>query len=318
MIVFLLGGAFLGMGLAFSTTAIVGYIVEKWFTNAKGTIMGFILAANGLGASVASQVLSPIIESEKSGWRNAYRTSMIIVLLTGVIVVLLLRDKPEDKGLAPMGQDKQVKESKADVWVGYEFEDLKKKKYFWFTLVILFLYGIIIQSYSSCSSAHFRDVGVDPVTIANVLSIHMILLFLAKTGTGFLFDHLGTRRIMAICAVCAIIAIFVLAFTTGDAGAYLYSLFGSLGLPLETVLMPLLAMEMFGVRPYARVMGIVVGMVQLGSCIGMFLSNAVFDIFGTYKTILIIYGIIMVILAMIMDRMIVQAKKDRKNARKQA
>lgn len=311
VIVFCLGGAFLGLGLAFTTTTIIGYIVEKWFTNSKGTIMGFILAANGIGASVASQVLSPIIESSVSGWRNAYRTSAIIVLITGVVVVLLLREKPSDMGLEPLGKDREAKKKKEADWDGLDFDVLKKKSYFYVTLAVLFLYGIFVQSYSSCSSAHMRDVGVDAATIANVVSVSMILLFLTKTFSGFLCDKLGLRRVMFLCAVCATAAMVLLAFVKTPANAYTYCVFGALGLPLETVLMPLLAREMFGKKPYAHVMGILVGMIQLGSCIGMFFTNYIFDVVGTYKGVLLAYAAIMVVLIIVMDRMIVAARKDR-------
>ena len=315
VLVFCIGGAFLGLGLAFSTTTIVGYIVEKWFTNSKGTIMGIILAANGLGAAVASQVLSPIIEASQSGWRNAYRTSAIIVLITGIVVVALVRNKPEDMGLEPMGKDKVAKKKNTASWSGFEFSELKKKSYFWITLAVCFLYGIIVQSYSSCSSAHMRDVGIDAQTIANVVSLNMILLFLTKTMSGFLFDRLGIRRVMALCAAAATAALLILAFMNDNPlMAYIYSPFGALGLPLETILMPLLAMEMFGKKPYAHVMGIVVGMIQAGSCVGMFFTNAIFDVFGSYKTILIIYCIAMVVLAVVMDLMIRKANADRVNA----
>ena len=39
VVVFYVGGCFLGLGLAWTTTTMVGYFVEKWFTNSKGTIM---------------------------------------------------------------------------------------------------------------------------------------------------------------------------------------------------------------------------------------------------------------------------------------
>ena len=52
---------FFGLGLAWTTTSLVGIVVEKWFTSKKGTIMGFILAANGLGGAISSQIIGDII-----------------------------------------------------------------------------------------------------------------------------------------------------------------------------------------------------------------------------------------------------------------
>lgn len=311
-VVFCIGGCVLGLGLAFSTTAIVGYFVEKWFTNSKGTIMGIILAANGLGSSVASQVLSPIIESADSGWRMAYRTSGIIVLITGVIVVFLLRNDPSDKNEEPMGQDKKIPEKDGGHWIGFSYDVVKKKPYYLLTLLCCFLYGVIIQSYSSCCSAHFRDVGINPVVIANIVSINSLLLFAAKTSSGFLFDKLGLRVVLTGCSVSAFLALLVLVLVKGSGLAYIYPIFAAFGLPIETIIMPLLAMDMFGVTPYHRVMGIVVGMVQLGSCAGMFLTNAYFDRTGSYRPIFIFYGILLLLVTVLMNYLITKAHKDRR------
>ena len=311
-VVFCIGGCLLGLGLAFSTTTIVGYFVEKWFTNSKGTIMGIILAANGLGASLASQVLSPIIESGVSGWRNAYRTSGIIVVITGIIVILFLRNDPSEMNLEPMGKDKEIKVKSGSGFMGRPYEEIKKKPYYLLTLLCCFMIGVIVQSYSSCCSAHMRDVGVDPVVIANVVSIHSLILFGAKTGSGFIFDKAGLRTVIIFCGLSATAAIFVLAFVSGKGSAYIYSLIAAFGLPLETIVMPLLAMDMFGLKPYATVMGIVVGMVQLGSCFGMLFTNAFFDRYGSYKPILIAYGFLMIIVTAGLNFLITRTHKERK------
>ncbi len=50
---FYIGGAFLGIGLSWTTTTMVGWVVGKWCKENKGTIMGAVLAANGIGGAVA-------------------------------------------------------------------------------------------------------------------------------------------------------------------------------------------------------------------------------------------------------------------------
>ena len=61
-------GAFLGLGLAWTTTTMVGYVVGIWCSESKGTIMGAILASNGLGGAIAIQVAGHFIESGIDGY----------------------------------------------------------------------------------------------------------------------------------------------------------------------------------------------------------------------------------------------------------
>lgn len=70
--VFYIGGALLGIGLSWTTTTIVGYIVNIWCKKNQGTITGAILASNGIGAVVATQTMSPVIHSGVFGYQKAY------------------------------------------------------------------------------------------------------------------------------------------------------------------------------------------------------------------------------------------------------
>ena len=48
---FYIAGTLLGIGFSWTTTTMVGCVVNRWCKENKGTIMGAILAANGLGTS---------------------------------------------------------------------------------------------------------------------------------------------------------------------------------------------------------------------------------------------------------------------------
>ena len=47
--IFYIGGFFLGVGLSSVGTTMVGYVVNQWVKEKKGTIMGAVMAANGIG-----------------------------------------------------------------------------------------------------------------------------------------------------------------------------------------------------------------------------------------------------------------------------
>ena len=56
VLVFYIGGCLLGLGVSWTTTTMVGYVIDRWCKEHKGTIMGAVLAANGLGGAVAETV----------------------------------------------------------------------------------------------------------------------------------------------------------------------------------------------------------------------------------------------------------------------
>jgi sugar phosphate permease len=82
-----LGGILLGMGFSGTGTSMVGYVVNIWCKENKGTIMGAILASNGIGGAIALQIVSPIIESKNTGYKTAYFLIAIILAVLSIVTL---------------------------------------------------------------------------------------------------------------------------------------------------------------------------------------------------------------------------------------
>ena len=309
---FYVSNVFLGLGLAWTTTSLVGIVVEKWFTSSKGTIMGFILAANGLGGAISSQILSRIIYAEAEGWRTAYLIAAAIMVAVGLIIVLLMRNKPEDVNTHALGDGSvSKKKQRGREWVGIDTKEAFRKPYFYVCLICVFLTGMILQSASGVASAHMRDQGISTEAIANAMSIGSLVLMVSKMSTGVCFDRFGLRVTMIFCDVCAVAAIAMLAFVNSSTTAIVFKVIDSMGLPLETIMLPLIAKECFGQKSFAVLMGIMVSINTLGYSVGSPLMNLVYDITGTYSDGLIFMSCFMVVVAVAMQFVITAAHKER-------
>lgn len=310
---FYAGGILLGLGLAWCTTTLVGYIVGKWFTNSKGTVMGIILAANGLGAAAAAQILSPIIYDPAgvTNWRTSYLVCAILMLVVGPIVVLLLRNAPEDVGQLPAGTDKTAKARRGSDWCGIPLREARKKPYFYLALLCVFLTGLLLQSATSISSAHMKDVGIDPDFIAAQLSIHSVILAFAKIYTGFSFDKFGLRVTILFSSICTVVFLLLLAFVNGPVMAVIYSVVSSFALPLETVMLPLIALDLFGNVDFSAAMGLIVSANTAGYAVGSPVVNVIYDLTGSYKSVLLVFAVLMAVVTVCMQFVISAAAKTR-------
>lgn len=309
---FYISNVFLGLGLAWSTTSLVGIVVEKWFTSSKGTVMGFILAANGLGGAISSQVLSRIIYAKADGWRTAYVVAAVIMVVVGLIIVLLMRNKPEDANTHALGDGTvSKKKQRGREWIGIDAQDAFHKPYFYVCAICVFLTGMILQSAAGISSAHMKDQGISTEAIANAMSIGSLVLMASKMSTGACFDRFGLRVTMIFCDVCAIVAIAMLAFVDNGVTATIYKIIVAFGLPLETIMLPLIAKECFGQKSYAFLMGLMVSFNTLGYSVGSPLMNLIFDITGTYSGGLIFMAGFLFVVAVVMQFVITAAHKER-------
>ena len=90
-----------------------------------------------------------------------------------------------------------------------------------------------------------------------------------------------------------------------------YILLYSLALPLETLVVPLIANDLFGLASYDRILGILLCMNYSGYALGAPLFNLCFDSFGSYVPILWICSGIMVTVAVIFQFILNASHKDK-------
>jgi len=326
LIHFYIANFFFGCGLAWSTTTIVGVIVEKWFTNSKGTVMGIILAANGLGGFAAEWIITPIINgadkingiNKETGliddrWRLAFVVTAGILFVVGFLAVLLIRNTPQELKMEPLGKDKVAKKKRGADWVGFEMCDIKKKKYFYIAAVCVFITGFVLNSFNGNAKPHMYDIGFTQDYVIFVFSAHSIILTLAKILAGASFDRFGIRFTFGYCSIAAIVSLYALYSLNLDStiAPWIYSIISSIALPLETIMIPLLVAEMFGKKCYSKIMGYFLGLNTLGYALGAIVVNKFFDLFGSYKGIFGVLGIVLALNLIVIQFVFVSAKKDR-------
>ena len=295
--VFYIGGILLGAGFSWTSTTMVGFVMNKWCKRNKGTIMGAVLAANGLGGATSAQLLTPIIEKSTYGYKNAYFVITLILLAVGTAVVVLLREAPKPGEEEQIDPNAPLKKRRGQNWYGVDSAVVLKKGYTWLMLACVFLCGMTLNGISGISSAHVRDLGMDATFIATVASCQSIALTCFKFLSGFLYDRFGLRVTVGISTVTGATVMTALALVTqtpaGMVLALIYGIFSSLALPLETIMLPIFASDLFGQRSYDKMLGIFAAINYAGYAIGSPLVNLSYDIFGTYSHALLVCGGVM-------------------------
>lgn len=314
--VFYIGGCLLGLGIALCTTTMIGSIIRRWIKQNTGTILGFVLAANGLGGAVAAQIVTPIIYEEGNpfGYRNAYNLVTVVLVITGILAVVFLRNQPKNETASAPAPHK--KKPRGGGWSGISYEDAKKKTYFYTALVGIFLTGMVLQGVNGASAAHMKDVGLDAGYVATVLSMHSIALMVFKFSIGVMYDKFGLRTTMIICDIAALVVMAFLALVTntpeGRVYAMIYGVLSSLALPLETIMLSLITTDLFGNKSFDKILGIVAALNTAGYAVGAPMMNWCYDLFGTYVPFIWACVGIMAVVTIMYQFVITAAAKERK------
>ena len=309
-----IGAVVWGTGVVLSGGTMASTIVRRWFHKDVGRYTGIVMSANGIGGAVAAQIITPLINNgDPFGYRKAYWISALISLAISVVILLLLRETPDD-GPAIQGKiDKKAR--KGASWEGLEYEQIKKKPYFYATAVLVVLTGIAMTSIGNVSIVHMGDVGLPAAYISVIATVSSLCLTFSKILVGMVYDKKGLRFTMAMCHISALISfacnILITNSFAGKVLAMTASILDKIALPLETVAIPLLTADMFGTKSYTKTLGIFMAMNTLGLCLGSPLADLFFDIFGTYIPCFWFFGALMVVIVAAFQFVIHKAYKDR-------
>ncbi|MBO4298242.1 MAG: MFS transporter [Clostridia bacterium] len=295
--VFYIGGVMLGLGISWMGTAMIGHVIGAWFQENRGTVMGIALACNGLGTAVMTQIVSPIIyrEGDAFGYRKAYLLTAAMLAVAAVIILSLIREYPSggDAGRASAPKRKAAKH----VWSGISLEQALRTPWFYAAALCVFLTGMTLQGVSDIATAHMKDEGLEISLVATLVSARSLLLSADKVLVGYLHDRIRIRKTLTICCSCAVIGLLMLYGVAPTAGgkwaAVAYTPLMAMAMPLETIMLPLLASNLFGDLAYEKMLGVLVSVSTAGFAIGVPLTNLSHDVFGTYRPVLLLLAGVM-------------------------
>ena len=100
--------------------------------------------------------------------------------------------------------------------------------------------------------------------------------------------------------------------TFGNVIAMARGIIGTFALPLETVMLPLFASEMFGDKSFIKVVGIFTAANTAGLALGMPFANMCFDVFGGYSVAFIILAVFMLFAIVFMNLSVNAASRDKR------
>ena len=305
---FYIGGIFLGIAVAFAGSTIVSVIINKWFTNHKGTVLGIILAANAAGSATAIALLEPMIYSGGVGYKNAYFATAMAVVSVLVIVALFYKDK-ESNAVSDNLNEKQQKDVE---WNGFAYESLARKPAFYAVIICMAIYAL--SSVSSISTPHFKDIGFSGEFIALNACVGSIVLMISKILVGIIYDRFGIKTSVNICLFTALAAKLILFFVTPQMPilAISHTVLMSIATPFETVMIPIIVLDLFGQRSFNKVLAVTTSLFTVGHALNAPLLNMPYDFMNNYVISFITSTAAAVVIIVVLNYSMISLKKEAK------
>ena len=281
-----LGSAFWGIGIVFAGGTMAGTIVRRWFDKDVGRYTGIVMSANGIGGAIAAQIISPLINNgEVFGYRKAYLLSAVLSLFISIVIMIFMREHHSDASAAQTDGGK--KKPRGAIWAGLNYDQIKRKPYFYATAVLVFLTGISLQSVGNVTLVYMGDLKMDDGFIATTATVFSLVLTFTKVFVGAMYDKKGLQTTLTICQVATLLCFLLFATMRnsllGQILAMVAKVLEAIALPMETVMITLIVGNLFGTAAFDKVLGVLYAMNSLGLCLGSPVGDLFYDTFGSYK-----------------------------------
>lgn len=286
---FYLGGLFLGLGFAMSSTGALSTLIKNWFLSHRGLFTGIILSASGIGSSLGSLLVESWITN--LGWRRSFFISAVIVIIIACLGGLVIRSRPEEKGQKPFGTLSDVKIKERDE-TGVTLKQAIRYPRFYIVMACTFCIGFLTNPVYTNVSPQIVDAGYTSELASSVISLLFIILAISKIVLGQIYDSVGFRRTLCICFSANIIGIILLLGANGPGWYWAFAVIFAISLPLETLIMPFFVSEFFGEKEFPTFLGIALALNSLGLGIGNPVMSGFFDHYGSYREGLMLFLVV--------------------------
>lgn len=295
---FYISGLILGLGSTFLIYGTIPIIINNWFKVKEGTALGIAQAFMGVGGAITAPLTGYLIES--IGWRPTYAVlGLAVAILILPFSIFVIREKPSDMGMQPLGVDSKTDETEDLAVSGVKQEDAKKSLPFILILIFTGLFGLI--STVSFHVPNFaQSIGFAPTIAATAVTAVTIAQTVGKFLIGWINDRFGTKTAVAAGIIGGVLGIVLLLLSDNlglfalYAGAFLFGL----GYSASTLLPPIVITATFGRRDYAPIYTRVMSISTLGVALGTTLFGYLFDVTGSYYivfiTVMILFAIALI------------------------
>jgi sugar phosphate permease len=196
----MLWGLVVGVGTGLTALVLGAIVSSRWFTSHRGLVLGILTASSATGQLVFLPFAAWLVEHV--GWRSAVVPSIAGLGVTALLVLLFMRDRPSDVGLAPLGEAAVAPASAASQRpaISQAFSGLalaSKSSTFWILAATFFICGL---STNGLIQTHFiplcADFGMPQVEAASALAMMGIFDFVGTIASGWLSDRYDNRWLL--------------------------------------------------------------------------------------------------------------------------
>lgn len=272
--------------------------VANWFVKSRGTAMGVLSGAIGMGGMLIYLVNWLM---DKFGWR-----STLVIIGIGFWVITLpcafmVRHKPESLNLLPHGEEpeKTVKDpsegltaDSAPEQESFTLSQVLKTRAFWTLATIVTVSGGAMHSVMVHIMPYFISADLGRSKASLIASLMVFVSVLGRFGLGWFSTRVDSKKLVAFGLLLQASGLIVMIWADTFWTAMLFVFTFGPGYGGLITLRLTLQAEYFGSKAYGSIQGSLMAIMVLGSMSGPVLTGMAYDSYKTYDPAWLVMAIL--------------------------
>ena len=261
---------------------------SAWFAmRRRGFATGIVSGGIGAGTLISGLLVPPIIAAQGvEGWRTAWEVLGGIALGIAALVAFLIRNRPEDKGLVPIGaaaDGPPAAPAAGPRLSSWQWSAVYRKGAVWYLGLVYFFYGASYIIYMTFFAAYLvKEMGMSQAFAGGLWAAVGALSTFCGILWGGISDRLGRSRGAALAYLVLALAYTVFALVQSPFGFTLSAvLFGLSAWSIPTI-MAAAAGDHLGPRLAPAGLGFITLFFGIGQAAGPAFGGFLADARGTF------------------------------------
>lgn len=288
----LLGRTLTGVGSGGTNVPVMG-LIPAWFSaKRRGLATGMAVSGSSFGM-VVTGYLVPVILNRYGveGWRYCWFCLAAMTLLIAVLGYLLLRNRPSEKGLQPIGAEGEQTSPGQPASSALEWRLVYKSAPVWHLGLIYTLFGFSYIIYATFFARYLTwEAGFTTQAAGALWSAVGILSIISGFIWGSVSDVVGRKYGLAIVYFLQFLCFTIFGLWKAPPGYYLSALLFALTAWSIPGIMAAATGDLLGARLAPAALGFVTLFFGVGQASGTFLGGRIADFTGSYTLAFVIAG----------------------------
>lgn len=275
----------MGLGMALGAMIPAAFIISNWFDASRGIALGIAMAGMSLGGSVLASVVSYLIAGH--GWRWSYSVlAGPLLALVLPLVLLTIRTHPTRTGTVAASRQVDAE--------GLTTGEALLSRSFWLLSFVYFSYLSAVNIGVVHMVPYLIGLRFGAQRAVLVFSIALFCSTLAKPVMGALADRLSARVALALAVISLSCGFLLLTQAAHRLAIWPLVVLYGIGVGAPVALVPMMAVESFGLRHFGALSGLIGVFGMVGSATGPMVAGRIFDRTGLYLPAFLSYAVLLI------------------------